>query len=144
MKNLKWIFLACCLWIPAISMASDPIRLLTEDYPPFNMMGPGGQITGISTEIVREMFHRAGIAYTMELQPWSKAFNNTIMNENTCVFSTTRTASRESQFKWVGPLLENTWALYAGPASPKKKLQSIEQVRPYSIGGYGVMPKHSI
>jgi len=136
MNNLKWILLACCLWVPGMSIASAPIRLLTEDYPPYDMMGPDGQITGVSTEIVKEMFRRASIPYTMEMHPWSQAFNETVQNDNTCVFSTTRTASRELQFKWVGPLLENTWALYAGPASPRKRLVSIEQVRNATIGGY--------
>ncbi|WP_215779277.1 MULTISPECIES: ABC transporter substrate-binding protein [unclassified Paludibacterium] len=111
------------------------MHLLTEQYPPFNMMTSGGQVGGMSTEVVRELFKRAKIPYQIELEPWIRAFNTAILENNTCVYSTTRTDNREHQFKWVGPLVENTWALYGGPASPKG-IFALEDARRFTIGGY--------
>lgn len=130
----------CCAWLLAgwqsVALAQAPsVQLLTEDYPPFNMILPSGEIGGMSTEVVRELFRRAGIPYRIELQPWIRAFNSAVLDNNTCVYSTTRSEHREHQFKWVGPLLENRWVLYAGPKSPSG-ISSLEDARPYTIGGY--------
>lgn len=127
-----------CLILPTLAVGSaraDGLRLLTEEYPPFNMALSNGQIGGLSTEILHELFQRAKLPYSIQLQPWIRAFNTTILENNTCVYSTTRTENREHQFKWVGPLLENPWVLYAGPSSPKVGLD-LESVRRYKIGGY--------
>ncbi|TDR80543.1 substrate-binding periplasmic protein [Paludibacterium purpuratum] len=114
------------------------LRLLTESYPPFNMMLDNGQVGGMSTDIVHELFRRAQMEHTIELMPWIRAFNTAVLENNTCVYSTTRTDNREHQFKWVGPLLENPWVLYARPSNrpgPKVGLD-LESVRRYRIGGY--------
>jgi polar amino acid transport system substrate-binding protein len=99
------------------------------------MVEDTGEVGGLSTIMVREMFRRTGIPFVIDLQPWARAYKTAQSEENTCVYSTTRTPARENQFKWVGPLLQNVWALYAGPHSPAH-VQSLEQVRPYIIGGY--------
>lgn len=115
--------------------AAPPLRVLTEDYPPFNMMGLGGHISGLSTDIVQELFRRAGVSYDISLLPWIRAFNLTVLEANTCLYSTTRTDSREHQFKWIGPLVENPWVLYAR-ADSRHAILSLEEARSFKIGGY--------
>lgn len=130
----KCIMVFSCCWLSA-SYAQGSIHLLTEDFPPYNMSDAKGAVGGLSTEVVREMFARAGVLYHLDLVPWMRAFNTALLNTNSCVYSTTRTDSREHQFKWVGPLVENIWVLYAGPHSPKNIL-TLENVRRFKIGGY--------
>lgn len=115
--------------------ASPRIRLLTEDYPPFNMSLEGGKIGGLCTDILRELFQRAGIPYSMELQPWLRAYATAQQEDNSCVYSTSRTPARESQFQWVGPLVGNSWSLFAGPHSPTG-VAALEDARGYTIGSY--------
>ncbi len=115
--------------------AAPPLKVLTEDYPPFNMMGTGGHISGLSTDIVQELFRRAGVSYGISLLPWIRAFNLTVLEANTCLYSTTRTDSREHQFKWIGPLVENPWVLYAR-ADNRHAILSLEEARSFKIGGY--------
>jgi len=129
------IVLVACCWQMSVRAADTGMRLLTEEYPPYNMTLPSGQIGGISSDVLRELFKRAGIPYRLEILPWIRAFNLAILDRNTCVFSTTRTENREHQFKWVGPLVENVWVLYAGPRSPKN-IYTLEAIRPYTVGGY--------
>jgi polar amino acid transport system substrate-binding protein len=126
---LLWAFAATC------QAQSPTLHILTEQYPPYNMVDAQGEITGMSTDVVREMFHRARLPYHIELQPWIRAFNNAVLENNTCVYSTTRTDNRERQFKWVGPLMANTWVLYGGPKSPKN-IFALDDVRRFTIGGY--------
>ncbi|GGY02676.1 substrate-binding periplasmic protein [Paludibacterium paludis] len=122
-----------------VSLAfGDPapsLRLLTEEYPPFNMT-EAGKAGGLSTEIVRELMKRAGVKSTVEVMPWIRAFNLAVLEPRTCVYSTTRTDSRGPLFKWVGPLVENPWVLYARAGSAHA-VTGLEGARPYKIGGYG-------
>lgn len=131
----RFAVLLLCVAAAASRAQTPTLHILTEQYPPYNMLDARGQITGMSTDVVREMFRRAKLPYRIELQPWIRAFNNAVLENNTCVYSTTRTDNREHQFKWVGPLVANTWVLYGGPGSPKG-IQSLDDARRYSIGGY--------
>jgi len=130
----KCMMVFSCCWL-STSYAQGGIHLLTEDYPPYNMIDAKGKVGGLSTEIVREMFARSGFLYQLDLVPWMRAFNSAVLYPNSCVYSTTRTDNREHQFKWVGPLVENVWVLYAGPQSPKNIL-TLENTRRFKIGGY--------
>lgn len=131
--------LLCCLCSAALLLFSQAkaqtIHLKTENYPPFNMTGPGESIIGISTEIVETLFKRAGIDYTLELLPWQRAFSLALNEKHNAVFSTTRTAEREAKFKWVGPLVENNWVFLA-KQSRNISVKSLEEAKKYRVGGY--------
>jgi polar amino acid transport system substrate-binding protein len=118
------------------------VVLLTENFPPFNMAEDGKNyaadhnVTGINADIVREMFKRAGIAYSLTLRfPWERIYNQVLERPDQGLFSTTYTPEREPLFKWVGPLASTGWVLLAAPGSPLR-LSSLEQARQYRIGAY--------
>ena len=114
---------------------AQTIHLKTEIYPPFNMSAEDGDIIGISTEIVEQLFKRAGVDYTLELLPWQRAFGMALEEENTAVFSTTRTAERESKFRWVGPIAENNWVFLA-KKSRGISVANLEVAKSLRVGGY--------
>lgn len=134
-KILPLVLISACALSAGADTGAATLKLLTEEYPPFNMTMPGGQVGGLSSGIVREMMKRASQPYQIELLPWLRAFNRAVLEDNTCVFSTTRTEQREGQFRWVGPIVENPWVLYARK-SDTRQLSSLESARPYRIGGY--------
>lgn len=118
------------------------IILLTENFPPFNMAAAGKNyaadhnINGINAEIVREMFKRAGIAYSLTLRfPWERIYNQVLEHPNQGLFSTTFTPERESLFKWVGPLASTGWVLLA-PGGSSLQLSSLDEARQYRVGAY--------
>jgi polar amino acid transport system substrate-binding protein len=120
---------------PAPAQARE-LLLTTENYPPFNMQEEGSQqIIGISTDIVRRLMVRAGINYSIKFLPWQRAYAMALDETDTCVFSTTLTEERRPLFKWVGPLVSNDWVFFGRPDS-ELAIDSIEDVRPYVIGGY--------
>ncbi|WP_199102096.1 ABC transporter substrate-binding protein [Aquitalea sp. ASV11] len=133
--SIRLLLASVLLTASLAATAAPPLRILTEDYPPFNMMGSGGRISGLSTDIVQELFKRAGTSYGIELLPWIRAFNLTVLETNTCLYSTTRNDAREHQFKWIGPLVENPWVLYAR-ADNHHAILALEDVRRFKIGGY--------
>ena len=122
----------------SVSFAQDgPITLLTEDYPPFNMYADGGKrdVSGISTEIVEALFKRAGVKYSISLQPWMRSYSAALDKKDHGVFSTTRTEEREKLFQWVGPLVRNNWVLIAKKGK-NIKVHKLEDAKKYRVGGY--------
>ncbi|MBV8124415.1 MAG: transporter substrate-binding domain-containing protein [Burkholderiaceae bacterium] len=94
------------------------ITLTTEEYPPYNMSSPQGQVTGVSTDIVKALLAEAGFHYQLAVYPWARAIAMARTDPDTCVFSMSRTPEREALYQWVGPLVQNDWALFALPDAP--------------------------
>lgn len=89
---------------PAPTLAHDVLHLTTEQYAPFNFE-EDGQIKGLGADQIREVMRRSGVAYDMELLPWSRAIGLAREKPMTCVFTTAHTVDRNEHFKWVEPLL---------------------------------------
>ncbi len=128
------------LLAPLAAQAQQTLKLVTEEYPPFNLSGPAdasGQptITGVSTETVHEMMKRAGYAYTMELMSWKRAYDLALETADYGVFSTTMLDSRKDLFKWVFPLVENRYVFFAREDS-NLNIDSMNAARLYRVGGY--------
>ncbi|WP_063832902.1 ABC transporter substrate-binding protein [Labrenzia sp. DG1229] len=91
------------------------LKVMTEEYPPFNYKDGAG-LSGISVEIMDEMFKRAASGHNREdiaLLPWARGYNLTLQRPGHALFSTTRTPDREDLFKWVGPFVPTVVGLTA-------------------------------
>ncbi|MBT8765745.1 substrate-binding periplasmic protein [Metapseudomonas boanensis] len=118
------------------------VVLLTENFPPYNMAINGknfaqeDNIDGIAVDIVREMFKRAGVKYSLTLRfPWDRIYKLALEKPGYGVFVTARLPEREQSFKWVGPIGPDDWILLARGDSPIS-LASLEEARKYKIGAY--------
>ena len=118
------------------------VVLLTENFPPFNMavddknFARDDGIDGINAEIVREMFKRANISYSLTLRfPWDRLYKLTLDKPNYALFSTTFTPERQALFKWVGPLAKTGWVLLAAPGN-NLTVNSLKEAGQYTIGAY--------
>lgn len=116
--------------------------LLTENFPPYNMAKNGKNfaqdenINGIAVDIVREIFKRADITYSLTLRfPWERIYKLALENPGYGVFVMARLPEREKLFKWVGPIGPDDWIMLA-KADSKISLDSLEQARKYRIGAY--------
>ncbi|WP_263146995.1 ABC transporter substrate-binding protein [Pseudomonas sp. RIT-PI-AD] len=121
---------------------AQPVTLLTENFPPFNMANDGKNfardpdISGIASELIREMFKRAGIRYNLSLRfPWDRIYKLTLEKPYYGLFSTTRTPEREALFKWVGPLVQNQWVLLA-PANSPIVVKDLKEAAAFRVGAY--------
>ena len=143
------------LWLAAASalllMASaaraeiDPnynVVLLTENFPPYNMAINGknfaqeDNIDGIAVDVVREMFKRADIKYSLTLRfPWDRIYKLALEKPGYGVFVTARLPEREALFKWVGPIGPDDWVLLARGDS-KLVVNNLQQAKQYRIGAY--------
>ena len=67
---------------------------------------------GASTDVVRAVMDEAGLRYTIEVLPWTRAFDAARHERNTFIYSVARTQDREGQLLWVGKICERRLALY--------------------------------
>ncbi len=106
MKKIAGLMLIVVMLLTAFGCSAPDgrLRIITEDNPPFNFADERGNITGQSTEIVRELLSKTGTDATIELMPWSKGYGIVQSQPNTMIYSTGRIPFREQMFKWVGPI----------------------------------------
>ncbi|QAY90381.1 MULTISPECIES: ABC transporter substrate-binding protein [unclassified Pseudomonas] len=136
---------ASLLLVNGAHAAENPdtgLVLLTENFPPYNMAKNGKNfaqdenINGIAVDIVREMFKRAEVTYSLTLRfPWERIYKLALEKPGYGVFVMARLPDRENLFKWVGPIGPDDWIMLA-KADSKISLESLEQARKYKIGAY--------
>ncbi len=97
----------------ATAAVKSNVRLITENFPPFNFAGADGTAKGRSTAIVRGILMRLGQTASIEMRPWADGYNLALNTSNVALFSTQRTLARDPLFKWVGPIGSFEKALYA-------------------------------
>ena len=141
MKIIKTLAAILLYSFCSVSLAGKLI-LLTENYPPFNMsideknFARGDSIDGISADIVKELMSRANIEYSMTLRfPWARVYGLAQSKANYGLFSTAFLDKRKHDFKWVGPLVDNDYVLFA-PAGKKFNIKSVSDLKKYRIGSY--------
>ncbi|MBG4053442.1 ABC transporter substrate-binding protein [Pseudomonas aeruginosa] len=144
-RSLLFALLATLLLVGGARAETAPdysMVLLTENFPPYNMAINGknfaqeDNIDGIAVDIVREMFKRAGIKYSLTLRfPWDRIYKLALEKPGYGVFVTARLAEREDKFKWVGPIGPDDWVLLAKGDSPIT-LGSLDEAKKYRIGAY--------
>jgi polar amino acid transport system substrate-binding protein len=110
--------------------------LLTEDYPPYSMPDADGRPAGPAVAKVEELMRRTGQSYTMELQPWPRAFEYARNHAGTCVFSTVRSAEREKQFRWIGPLFDTYHMAIFARADDPRRPKTLEELKSATLGSY--------
>ncbi|MCK9581720.1 MAG: transporter substrate-binding domain-containing protein [Methanoregula sp.] len=89
------------------------IRIITEEFPPFNYAGPDGKATGQATDVVNGIVTRLNQNATIEILPWAEGYGAALAGPDVALFSTERTDEREHIFKWVGPIASYDYMLYA-------------------------------
>jgi len=108
---------------------------ITTEQSGTSSMLDNGRVVGVATDKVREAMQRAGVAHTIDLLPWKRAYAAALQRPDACVYSTTRTPERERLFKWAGPTDVGQWVLM-GRADRAWNLDSLEQARKLRIGTY--------
>jgi polar amino acid transport system substrate-binding protein len=126
----------------AADSSATELVLLTENFPPYNMAKNGKNfaqdenINGIAVDIVREIFKRADISYSLTLRfPWERVYKLALENPGYGAFVMARLPDRERLFKWVGPIGPDDWIMLA-KADSKISLETLEDARKYRIGAY--------
>ena len=112
--------------------AADYLSIVTEYSPP-NSMTVQGEEVGAATAIIKAMLAQAQIGYRIREYPWRRAYHEALVNANTCVYSTTMTDERRPLFKWVGPILRDSWVAFSIETN-QARIASLDDLNAYRLG----------
>lgn len=111
---MRWIALFVLMTIAPMGGAfAQSLTIYCEDDPPNQMLGPDGQLTGMTVEVAAEIKKRIGNQDPIQMVPWARGYDEIQKIPNTVLFSMSRTAERNPLFHWVGPVLESSYGLFA-------------------------------
>jgi polar amino acid transport system substrate-binding protein len=130
------MILGGCTSPTATAPASNSLRLLTEDYPPYNFLDKNNQIIGQCTEVAESVMKKIGVQAKIEMVPLAEGLTLTEKGPYTAMFSINRTAQRESQYKWVGAIGRYEQAFYAKKGSTINIAQLEDAKKVGKIGVY--------
>jgi len=127
----------CCAISATVTGAAPlSIALVSHDYPPFSISGtPDGAVSGVSTDLIGTALDRLHIAHPTTILPWVRALHTARETPMTCAYSVARVPERETWFRWVAPLADNDWTLFARADYPGT-IKRLEDVGHASIGYY--------
>jgi len=122
------------LFINICSAQAINISLVTEHYPPYQIVDDKNQLSGFTVELMNEVMERSQYQYSMEAYPWTVAYNFALQKPNHCVFSIARLSSRESSLKWIGKTIENNKAIVWGLKNKQHyKINSLEDIKRFNV-----------
>lgn len=127
-KNQQPILLAVLVLIGCTQVIAKPIMVLTEHLPPYQMNSKNG-VSGFATEVVQRTFENAAISYQLEVQDWSRAYQRTLRQPDTCIYSISKSAERTPLFQWVGEIAHTKTSMYSLKNRSDIQLKSIEDAK---------------
>jgi polar amino acid transport system substrate-binding protein len=137
---MKWFAMCLIFLILNVGLASAAeLAIVTEQSPPLNYTVGGdetGEVTGLSTEIVRAIMQKVGVDYPIRVMPWARGYDMAQSGPMVALYSTTRTEARENLFKWVGPLATKRWVFMARKGSGLSVRSLDEAKKVGTIGTY--------
>jgi len=115
--------LACSAPAPAIKL-----RVLVEDFPPYNYVDDKGTIAGPATDTVRAIMNKLGQNTPIEVMPFEQAYDLLQKEPGVALYSISRLPERVNMFLWVGPLHNYRKYLFARKGSGIK-INSLADVK---------------
>ncbi|MFN6971773.1 MAG: substrate-binding periplasmic protein [Rheinheimera sp.] len=107
---------------------AKPIKVLTEHLPPYQIDTNNG-VGGFATDVVKRTFENAGIPYQIEVQDWSRAYQRTLRQADTCIYSISKSIERTPLFQWVGALAYTATSMYSLKNRPDIQLKTLDDAK---------------
>ena len=131
-RFLQALFLGGLLGYSLTALSGDSIKILTEEFPPYNFT-ENGKLTGFSTEVVEAVLKEIKAQGDFQSMPWARAYETTQTTENTLIYSIGRTKEREKLFKWVGVIAPADYYLFSWQGK-NLKFDLLEDAKKYQTG----------
>jgi len=110
------------------------ITLVTEHYPPYQIVELNNTITGFTAELMTEVMKRGQYTYSLDSYPWTIAYNFALQKPNHCIFSIARIPSRENFFRWIGKVTNDNKAIVWGlKGNQNYQINSLEDVKRHRV-----------
>ncbi|MGJ3494104.1 substrate-binding periplasmic protein [Piscirickettsia salmonis] len=118
------------------SYGLEKLRIMTEDYPPFNYLDKDKQLKGYAVELLTEVIKKIDAPQdiaAIKVAPWARGYSQAQKpGLKNMLFATTRTEEREILFKWVGPIAQTKIVVFASTDNPIT-INSAEDLKKYKF-----------
>lgn len=122
-------------WLVAAHAAfGGELRVYTEDSPPFQWQEPGGEVSGVTTEVVRAMLKESNRTAQFQVVPWARAVEMAETEPDVLLYAMMRTPEREPKFAWIGTVVPFRTFFWKLKSRTDIKLRGLEDARKYNIG----------
>lgn len=128
----KFLQFLVCLYSLVGAAQADELLLLTHDFPPYNFT-KDNKFIGINTEIISQVLEQEKLAFKIESINWARAQQIVQTTPNTALLAAGRSAAREEQYAWVGPLVSSTSYLFKLSAREDVVVNSLADLELYRI-----------
>lgn len=132
-SRINALLLAILLFFSSLSV-SQPLRIVTENLPPLQIIQNDGTVTGAMADIINLLLKQANIDSSIEIFPWARSYQIALERENTLIFSMLRGEDREDKFIWIGKLFAINSYLVAIKNNDDFDISSIDDAKKYSVG----------
>jgi len=112
---------------------STEIKIVTEHYPPFQIVENGQVVGGLAVDIVNDLLSKVNLETNIVAYPWPRAYKMALEEKNVLIFSITRTEERESKFKWVGSIIGVNDYLWRLKSNESVNVRSLDEAKKYTM-----------
>ena len=112
------------------NQATD-LTIVTESLPPFQLLDNNKNITGYSTDVIKEVLKQTPYHYSLVMHPWTQSYDMAIKNKNTCIYSIARELNREPLFQWIGQIASTNTYFISFNTSKRLNIKSINDAKQY-------------
>lgn len=132
-KQALLLVASLCMGLSHAFATEGTIRIITEEFPPYNYTDPAtGRITGFSTEVVEAVLAEIGMKGEIQSLPWARAYELVQASEGVLIYSIGRTKERDELFKWVGVIAPTHYYLFSLPER-NLTVETLDEARAYQI-----------
>jgi polar amino acid transport system substrate-binding protein len=109
------------------------LRVVTEEFPPYQTVVNGELTSGTSLFIVKEMLKRARFNTRIEVLPWARAYTIANTKPNVIIFSIARNVERETHFHWLYNLENLNYYFYTLTARKDLQIKKLSEIFKHTI-----------
>jgi len=133
MKSITLLVLSLAL-LGSVSIAAEPIRLVTGNYPPYEYE-EAGEVKGLVVEVLKEAFARSQLPVEFKVVPWARALWMAQHGEADAVFATIKTPEREQLLNFSNEsLIPLSSAFFVKKGSPIQYNGDLNALAEQNIG----------
>lgn len=129
-------FLALLLVCNLAFAQQKPIRIVTEDFPPFQTLH-NGEIIGPMYSVMQAICKEAALECKIELQEWKDSYKQAVDGDADVVFSILLEVPERAALFYLSPSIVNTSYSFFVTSRNRWKYTGLESLNGMSIGAYG-------
>jgi len=113
------LWLLALLTLATLCRADDaePLRVMTDLWPPFRMEGENGRLQGLDIDLLDELSRRTGLRFEVQRAPWARGLAALEQGSADLMTGLARTPERERYIRYLdAPYYACSPRFYASPA----------------------------